>query len=483
MSSKSLPSDPAVDNPATRTLPSDPEAPLDRTVTVGAHKYDTPLPRKCLIVFVLSWITLSACFSSTSLFTASDAIALSLHTTPLAVNLSSAGVLLIMGVSSFFWSPMTTILGRRVGYNACVAALLAFTLGTSFAKDFKTFAVLRVLSGLQGTYFHVAGQAILAQYFPPVQRGTATGFFLSGTVLGPPIGPLVAGIMVTSTTWRAILWLQAGMVGFGLILSLFAIQYNEEDEGVLGKASISEMIGYFNPGHVLRLMIYPNVFFAHLAAGFLSYAQYSLLSGPHIILKNQFHLTSPLVSGLFYIAPAAGFLAGTTIGGRYSDLTVRKWIDKRNGLRLPQDRLRSGMIAYFFIVPVSSLIYGWCLEKNVGGLPLAAIMAFILAAGTLIAFAGLNTYCAEVMPNQRPSVIAGKYAVQYTCGALGTATCQPLIDNVGVGAECTISAILVILAGILTTVTALYGLRMQKWVDEKRGRKPISSLPQEKSSV
>lgn len=55
----------------------------------------------------------------------------------------------------------------------------------------------------------------------------------------------------------------------------------------------------------------------------------------------------------------------------------------------------------------------------------------------------LNTEVAdiisEVMPNSRLSAIAGKYVIQYIFGALGIATCGPLIDSVGVGIGCTIS--------------------------------------------
>jgi len=47
---------------------------------------------------------------------------------------------------------------------------------------------MRVLSGLQGCFYHVAGQTIIAEYFPPIQRGRANGFFLAGTVAGPPLG-------------------------------------------------------------------------------------------------------------------------------------------------------------------------------------------------------------------------------------------------------------------------------------------------------
>lgn len=67
-------------------------------------------------------------------------------------------------------------------------ALFGFTIGAALAPNMPIFVAMRVLSGFQGCYFHVAGQTILAEYFPPLQRGTATGFFLAGTVLGPPMG-------------------------------------------------------------------------------------------------------------------------------------------------------------------------------------------------------------------------------------------------------------------------------------------------------
>ena len=135
-----------------------------------------------------------------------------------------------------------------------------------------------------------------------------------------------------------------------------------------------------------------------MSCGLLAYTQYSILAAPRHILSTRFKLTSPLVTGLFYLAPATGFLFGTVIGGRYSDMTVRKWIAKR-GERLPQDRLRSGMVAFLFIIPVASLVYGWGLQSNSlptskGGLALPIVTTFFTAMGLLTAFASLNTYCA-----------------------------------------------------------------------------------------
>ena len=129
----------------------------------------------------------------------------------------------------------------------------------------------------------------------------------------------------------------------------------------------------------------------------MSWCQYSLLSAPRYIISSKFHLASPLLAGLFYIAPAGGFLLGTILGGKYSDITVRKWIGKRNGIRLPQDRLNSGMIAFFLIIPAASLIFGWDLESrqpSLGRLAVPIVTAFFVAAGLLAAFASLNTYAA-----------------------------------------------------------------------------------------
>ncbi|PSN60172.1 putative MFS transporter [Corynespora cassiicola Philippines] len=402
-----------------------------------------PMWRKYILVFVLSWTTLGACFSSTSLLTASAEIARDLHTSKEVISLSTAGLLCAMGVSPLVWSPIASIIGRRLAYNACIAVLFGTTLGAVLAPSMPLFVAMRILSGLQGCYFHVAGHTILAEYFPPVQRGTAAGFFLAGTVLGPPLGPLVAGIMLTYSSWRSILWLQVVVIGISFILAAFTIPSSKTDRpGLALNIKGWHALAQFSPLPVLKQMTYPNIIFSYLSCGFLSWCQYSLLAAPRHILVTRFGLTSPLASGLFYIAPGTGFLLGTVVGGRYSDMTVRKWIHKR-GERWPQDRLRSGMLAFFAVIPVSSLLYGWGLQCNScstakEGLALPIVTSFFTAAGLMAAFAGLNTYCAEADPKKRRETIAGKYLVQYLFSACASAGAVPLIEVIGVGPATTI---------------------------------------------
>ena len=89
-----------------------------------------------------------------------------------------------------------------------------------------------------------------------------------------------------------------------------------------------------------------------------------------------------------------GFLIGSVLGGKLSDRAVKKWIRRRNGVRLPQDRLNSGLATLFLVLPAGTLIYGWTLQEEVGGMPVPIISAFFAGVGLLGSFNGLNTYSA-----------------------------------------------------------------------------------------
>jgi len=128
------------------------------------------LPRwhKCIILFVVSWMTFVVTFSSTSLLPATPEIATEFGTTPELLNVTNAGVLLAMGFSSLIWGPACKILGRRLAYNIAIAVLVGCSVGTAVAKSVSVFTVFRVLGGLTGTSFMVQGQTILADIFEAV---------------------------------------------------------------------------------------------------------------------------------------------------------------------------------------------------------------------------------------------------------------------------------------------------------------------------
>lgn len=126
---------------------------------------------------------------------------------------------------------------------------------------------------------------------------------------------------------------------------------------------------------------------------------YGILTSARSIFNPRFNLTTALVSGLFYLAPGGGFLIGSIVGGRLSDRTVRKYIVRRDGVRLPQDRLNSGLITLFFVLPVSALVYGWTLQEEKGGMAVPIISAFFGGWALMGSFNSLNTYAAGMSPS------------------------------------------------------------------------------------
>lgn len=88
---------------------------------------------------------------------------------------------------------------------------------------------------------------------------------------------------------------------------------------------------------------------------------------------------------------------GSLVGGRLSDRTVKRYIKKRNGVRIPQDRLHSGLLWVLTMLPAATLIYGWTLQEGVGGMPVPIISAFFAGWGLMGTFNGLNTYTAGTL--------------------------------------------------------------------------------------
>lgn len=160
---------------------------------------------------------------------------------------------------------MSKAFGLRIAYNLCIITMLVLTVATALAPSFAFFAAMRTLSGLCGTFFHVSGQVILGDHFGPLERGRATGFLLSGTVLGPPLGPLFAAIIVEFTSWRVVLWTQAVIVGLGLILSLIVLPPRPaqvpKPSADVAKRPFAGFFGIINPWPTIKVMRYPNILF------------------------------------------------------------------------------------------------------------------------------------------------------------------------------------------------------------------------------
>lgn len=282
---------------------------------------------------------------------------------------------------------------------------------------------------------------------------------------------------MTFVSWRVIFWLQTGLAGLACIGAFFllpeTIHHRKADDlhGLPFSRKMCVLASMTNPWRVIRLFRYPNLFAVALASSSLVWNMYSLLTPIRYVLNPRFGLTCPLLGGLFYLAPGAGYLVGTFLGGRWADATVKKWILIRNGERRSEDRLRSCLPFLGGVIPCAMLIYGWSVEKDVGGIPLPIIMMFLQGVAQLFAFPSLNTYCLDVMQSSSAEVIAGNYVIRYAFAAAGTAVCLPAVESIGVGWFSTISAGFLVASAAATAASVRWGKSWREAVDAKRRAK------------
>lgn len=285
------------------------------------------------------------------------------------------------------------------------------SIATSLAPNIHAFIAFRILAALEVTFYQVIGQTIISDVFDPEVRGTAIGFWMIGAVAGPSVGALIGGVIVSFTTWRVIFYVQSALAALGLVLSLLfvpsiaQIEYEEVKPSfrhwakvqwrIIARVAVmmctpSVLLGV-SPATLIPLFTLLTVL-QDLAGGFLNFEQYAFLASPRHLINPRFHLTSPLLSGLFYISPGCGFILGSVIGGKYSDITMNKKIKARSGDRVPSDRLASGVWAFLIALPLSQMVYGWCLQEDVGGMAVVLVSAFFVGFFVMVAFASLNTY-------------------------------------------------------------------------------------------
>jgi MFS family permease len=282
---------------------------------------------------------------------------------------------------------------------------------------------------------------------------------MSGTLIGPAFGPFLGGIIVTFSSWRTIFWLQTALAGTGTLGVFFlvpeTIHYKKINDlkGLAKRERTRAILGMINPLRVLKLFRHLNLGLVAGGSSSLVWNMYSLLTPIRYVLNPRFNLESPLLSGLFYLAPGIGYLVGTFMGGRWADWTVKRWIRKR-GVRVPEDRLRSAVPFVGGVIPGCILVYGWTVDRAVGGIPVPVIAMFLQGVGQLFCFPSLNTYCLDVLPGRGAEVAAANYFVRYLAGCLGTAVVLPIVQAIGVGWFSTISSALLVIsaAGLMVAI-------------------------------
>ncbi len=169
---------------------------------------------------LLPWLVAVAFFmqslDTTILNTAVPAIARSMHVTPLNVKSVLASYTLSLAV----FIPISGWMADRFGTRRVFAAAIGlFTLGSilcGLATRLEVLVACRVLQGMGGAMMMPVGRLTLARTYGKADLVRVMSFVAVPSLIGPMIGPVAGGLLVTYVDWRAVFYVNVpvGLVGF-----------------------------------------------------------------------------------------------------------------------------------------------------------------------------------------------------------------------------------------------------------------------------
>jgi DHA2 family multidrug resistance protein len=128
---------------------------------------------------------------------------------------------IVLPITGWFVS----LLGRKRFFLICLTVFTLSSLLCGMAPTLSAMIVFRILQGAGGGGLQPMAQAILADTFPPQQRGLAFAVFGITVVVAPILGPTLGGWITDNYDWR---WIFLINLPVGIVASLLVFRLVED---------------------------------------------------------------------------------------------------------------------------------------------------------------------------------------------------------------------------------------------------------------
>ncbi|MGA8873786.1 MAG: DHA2 family efflux MFS transporter permease subunit [Candidatus Acidiferrales bacterium] len=110
---------------------------------------------------------------------------------------------IVLPISGWFASA----LGRKRFFMTCLVIFTVSSVLCGFAPSLGAIIFFRILQGAGGGGLQPMAQAILADVFPPEERGLAFALYGVTAIIAPTIGPTLGGWITDNYSWRWIFFI------------------------------------------------------------------------------------------------------------------------------------------------------------------------------------------------------------------------------------------------------------------------------------
>ena len=186
--------------------------------------------RRVIVPLIVACALFMQNLDSTALATALPAIAESLHETPLRLHLIITSFMLSLAAFLPVSGWVADRFGARTIFRLAIAIFTLASIACGLTDSFETLLMARVIQGAGGAMMVPVGRLILVRSVAKSELISAMALMGMPALIGPIIGPLLAGVLITVASWRWIFWMNVPIGILGIILvSIFIEDVREPD--------------------------------------------------------------------------------------------------------------------------------------------------------------------------------------------------------------------------------------------------------------
>ncbi|RAH66572.1 MFS transporter [Aspergillus aculeatinus CBS 121060] len=422
-----------------------------------------PKARKWILISQVSAITFISPLATTIVAPAASYIDADLDNSS-AILSSFVTSIYLLGyvVGPLLLGPASEIWGRRPVMSAANWSFVVWQVCCARAPTIGALIGFRFLAGIGGAGCMTLNGGVVADLFVPEERGGANAIAAVGVIFGPVLGPICGGFIAERVGWRWVFWT---LCCAGGVISAAIELFNRESYApvliarktarlakALGRSDLrSAYESQDGPNHsnrsksgastwrrMQRELTRPlrMLFLSPLVALFSTYMAliyglfYLLLTTITTVYQDTYHW-SPELTGLAYLGPSLGFLAGLLSIATTSDRLIVTLTARNGGVYEPEMRLPF-MVVFGLLIPGALFWYGWTADRAVFWLvPLIGLVPF--GFGMLGIFFAIQMYMIDAFPRYAASAMAAVTVSRSLLGALLPLAGPPLYDRLGLG--------------------------------------------------
>ncbi|PWN41157.1 MFS general substrate transporter [Ceraceosorus guamensis] len=468
--------------------------------------------RKWTQLAMLSFGALIPTMAANVFFPAIDQIKSDLNASDAQISLSISLYILAQGSFPLVWAPTSEIIGRKPCF---LLAMLIFSVCVGVAgavRSIKAVIALRVLGAAGSAAMLSISAGSIADMYEPHERGVKVGIYYSAPLLGPALAPVIGGALTEAGGWQATFYAMAGLGGASCLSFFFfretfrverSLAWQTAKQRALAKAegsrqaqanrdikvsrhrrksrpislvgieadlshgipapqfkpTLADVNPWSNFKHVLNQ---PHNVLSLIYNGLAFGSQYSLSYTAARTFAAAPYSYGPLLVGVVLLALGVGGIFGSVLGGKLSDLRLR-----RKGIELghkapAEERIKSSFLA-MMLCPLAFIMYAWTVHQHVE-IAAPVVSLVLIGFSTFWPYSTSLSYIVDSNVGGASGAVSCNSFFRGLTAFVASEVAGPLQDAVGDGALYTGWAVLITFGQVLITVVAF---KATSWREDK----------------